>query len=655
MNNNTISKETYRPDIDGLRAVAVLAVVIYHAFPSALPGGFSGVDIFFVISGYLISGILFKSLAQEKFSFSEFYARRIRRLFPALVVTLFLTLAVGYYYLLSDEFEQLGKHVAASCVFIQNIVFLKESGYFDKAADLKPLLHLWSLAVEEQFYIFFPPLLILLWRKKWPITWILAAFLVISFFANLVMSVKDNAADFFLTPYRCWELMAGAMLAWRHFSKGQEIRFGNFYSISGAICIALAMIWLDKSDPYPGWRAIFPVLGTILLIAAGSQSIVNKWILSNPLSIGIGLISYPLYLFHWPILSFLHILKGQNPGASSILAAVVLSFALAVLTYYLVEKKVRYSKAHWTIPVLIAAFLLSGIFGLFIWQKKLTPRSSDLGFDEHVKASLDMKYFEGVKATRFSGAIWIHEVKKTSNQTLYIGDSHMQQCIPRIRELWEKGKVGDRGFTFFTLGGILPIPGIEGRYDAQAQPYDVFIPKMLELANQPDVDRVVIATNWCFYFNWGAKKHEINGFNLNTNEGLQAALASFQGMLEAFVASGKQVYVILSIPTDASLDPKLMITRELNGKISVNSEVYTIQKFREVTGEMYITQGQLIDQIKDVATKAGAKVIDPMDYLSRDGVCFRFFDGLPIYRDGSHLRAGFVRDHATYLDETIVP
>ena len=234
-----MSKETYRPGIDGLRAVAVLAVVIYHAFPTALPGGFSGVDVFFVISGYLISGILFKSLAQEKFSFAEFYARRIRRLFPALVVALFLTLAIGYYYLLSDEFEQLGKHVAASCVFIQNIVLLKESGYFDTAADLKPLLHLWSLAVEEQFYIFFPPLLILLWKKKWPITWILAAFLLFSFFANLVISVKNNAADFFLTPYRCWELIAGAMLAWRHFSTGQKIRFENFCSISGVALIAL--------------------------------------------------------------------------------------------------------------------------------------------------------------------------------------------------------------------------------------------------------------------------------------------------------------------------------------------------------------------------------------------------------------------------------
>jgi len=650
-----MSKETYRPDIDGLRAVAVLAVVFYHAFPSALPGGFSGVDIFFVISGYLISGILFKSLAQEKFSFSEFYARRIRRLFPALVVALFLTLAIGYYYLLSDEFEQLGKHIAASCVFIQNIVLLNESGYFDTAADLKPLLHLWSLAVEEQFYIFFPPLLILLWRKKWPITWILAAFLLISFFANLVMSVKDSASDFFLTPYRGWELIAGAMLAWRHFSKGQGIRFGNFYSISGAICIILAMICIDKSVLYPGWRAIFPVAGTILLIAAGSQSIVNKWILSNPLSIWIGLISYPLYLFHWPLLSFLHILKGRNPDASSISAAVVLSFTLAVLTYYLVEKKVRYAKSRWTIPVLIASFLLSGILGVFIWQKKLMPRSSDLGFDEHIKASLDMKYFKGVKATRFSGPIWIHEVKKTGNQTLFIGDSHMQQCTPRIIELTKNGKAGDRGFIFFTLGGLVPIAGVSGSFGVQSQPYDVFIPKMLELANESNVDRVVIAANWCFYFNWGSKKHEINGFNLNTNEGLQAALVSFQGMLESFISSGKQVYVILNIATEDLFDPKLMIDRKLNGEIGIIPRVYTVQGFREIKGEMQITQGELMDRIKSLSEKAGAKVINPMDSLSKDGVCFRFFEGIPIYRDGNHLRAGFVRDHATYLDETIVP
>jgi hypothetical protein len=415
------------------------------------------------------------------------------------------------------------------------------------------------------------------------------------------------------------------------------------------------MIWLDKGDPYPGWRAIFPVAGTILLIAAGSRCIVNKWILSNPLSIWIGLISYPLYLFHWPLLSFLQILKGRHPDASSVLAIVFLSFALATLTYYLVEKRVRYAKSRWTIPVLIAAFMISGVLGILIWQKKLTPRSSALGFDEHVKASLDMKYFKGVKATCFSGAIWIHEFKKTGNQTLYIGDSHMQQCIPRIRELCENGQTGDRGFVFFTLGGLVPIPGIVGTYNAYEQPYDIFIPKMLELASQPDMDRIVIAANWCFYFNWGAKKHEINGFNLNTNDGLQAALESFKNMIKSLTGKGKMVYVVLSIPTDLSLDPKIMINRKLNGEIAVNSKVYSTKNFEEVIGDMQITQRELMDRIKKSAEKAGAKVINPMDYLSKDGVCFRFLEGIPIYRDGSHLRASFVRDHATYLDETINP
>jgi peptidoglycan/LPS O-acetylase OafA/YrhL len=158
----------YRPDIDGLRAVAVLGVIIYHAFPKVLPGGFAGVDIFFVISGYLISGILYKGHREGHFSFKEFYARRIRRLFPSLITVILLCLAYGWLVLLPDEYEKLGKHVAAGTLFIQNMVFWQESGYFDTAANLKPLLHLWSLAVEEQFYIFFPPLLLLIWKRKWP-------------------------------------------------------------------------------------------------------------------------------------------------------------------------------------------------------------------------------------------------------------------------------------------------------------------------------------------------------------------------------------------------------------------------------------------------------------------------------------------------------
>ena len=339
----------------------------------------------------------------------------------------------------------------------------------------------------------------------------------------------------------------------------------------------------------------------------------------------------------------------------TIFCAVSLSFLFAVLTYYFVEKKIRYAKSAWTLLILIVAFLLSTLLGVLTWKQFISPRSTHLGFDEHVKAASDLKYFQGVKAKRFAKSMWIHEVTKAGNQTLYIGDSHMQQCFPRIYELHKSGMTGSRGFLFFTLGGLIPIPGISGRYDVQSQPYEIFIPKMLELAKQSDVDRVVIGANWCFYFNWGAKKHEINGFNLNTNEGLQAALASFQGMLESFTASGKQVYVILNIATEDSFDPKLMIDRKINGEIAIKPRVYTVQGFREIKGEMELTQGELMDQITKVAQQAGAKVINPMDYLSEEGICFRFFEGVPIYRDGNHLRASFVRDHAAYLDETILP
>ena len=652
----TLSRDTYRPDIDGIRALAVLAVVIYHAFPAALPGGFSGVDIFFVISGYLISGILYSGLYKDKFSFAEFYSRRIRRLFPALVTMFLLTLGAGYYYLLSDEFEQLGKHMASSCIFIQNIVFLNEAGYFDTSADLKPLLHLWSLAVEEQFYIFFPPFLILFWKKKWPLFWILAGLFVVSFVANLFMAQKNPAADFFLTPYRCWELIAGAMLAMRSFLQNRTSRYCHLYSALGIIFVLTGLVFLNKGDLYPGWRAVLPVTGTLLLIAAGPSAFINKRILSNPISIWVGLISYPLYLFHWPILSFLHILKGAHPDPGSVFIALALSFVLAFLTYVLIEKKIRYAKSRWTIPVLVAAFFISGFLGVLVWKAILTPRSSGLGFDEYVKASADMKYFAGYVSEKFSDKISIRSCGGSSMKTLYLGDSHMQQCAPRILQVVNSSNTSDRGAIFFTTGGLFPIPGVSGgETEAHVIRYNIFMPKMLELANRSDVDRVVITSNWCMYFTWLGSRHTVNSFNLNTRNGMNAALSNLERLIKDFSEKGKQVYLILNIPTSDSFDPKFLINRSFSGRFWVAPHVFTENEFYSVRCSAELTQGEIIDSLTQVASSAGAKVINPMSYLTQKGVCFRFFEGSPIYRDGSHLRASFVRDKATYLDETILP
>ncbi|MFP5477899.1 MAG: acyltransferase family protein, partial [Gammaproteobacteria bacterium] len=208
----SLSHPAYRPDIDGLRAIAVLSVIIFHASPRWLPGGFVGVDIFFVISGFLISTIMFGSLAGGGFSYAEFYARRIRRIFPGLVLVLIATLAFGWWVLLADEFRQLGKHVLASAGFVANLVLWGEAGYFDTVVETKPLLHLWSLAVEEQFYIFWPLLLTLAWKRQHLLRWMGVA-VGLSFLLNVGLVMRHPDAAFYMPFTRVWELGAGAMLA----------------------------------------------------------------------------------------------------------------------------------------------------------------------------------------------------------------------------------------------------------------------------------------------------------------------------------------------------------------------------------------------------------------------------------------------------------
>ena len=203
----------YRPDIDGLRAVAVLSVMMYHAFPATLRGGFVGVDIFFVISGFLISTIIFKGLEKNQFSFVDFYSRRVRRIFPALVVVLLTTFTLGWFILYQDEYRQLGKHIAGGAGFLSNFVLWRESGYFDAAAETKPLLHLWSLGIEEQFYIVFPVFAYLLWKVRLNALSVLTLLGVISFALNLKFVHRDAALTFYMPQTRGWELLIGCALA----------------------------------------------------------------------------------------------------------------------------------------------------------------------------------------------------------------------------------------------------------------------------------------------------------------------------------------------------------------------------------------------------------------------------------------------------------
>ena len=249
----------------------------FHAFPKYLQGGFVGVDIFFIISGFLISTIIFQSLQHDSFRFSDFYGRRIRRIFPSLIVVMVGCLVLGWFVLLSGEYKQLGKHVAGGAGFISNLVLLSESGYFDNSAATKPLLHLWSLGIEEQYYILWPFILFVAWKKKWSMALTTSTILVASFLANIGM-VKDAPVKAFYWPItRFWELLMGSLLAYgvlknTYFSRKISPTARDILSLLGAALLVLSMTITTEHDAFPGWWAVLPTTGAVLIIMAGSSN-----------------------------------------------------------------------------------------------------------------------------------------------------------------------------------------------------------------------------------------------------------------------------------------------------------------------------------------------------------------------------------------------
>ncbi|PJE15351.1 acyltransferase family protein [Legionella sp.] len=374
----------YRPDIDGLRAIAVLSVVCFHAFPSLLKGGFVGVDIFFIISGFLISKIILENLATNCFSFVDFYSRRIKRIFPALIFVLMSCYLFGWFMLLGDEYKQLGRHMTSGAGFISNFTFWGEAGYFDNIAEKKPFLHLWSLAIEEQFYIIWPLLLWLACKRKFNLLMLILTIILISFGFN-VAKVHHQSIEAFYSPIsRFWELLTGALLAYltlypvkwtvdlkfRINEKDQHLvlahgqkKLAHYQSLFGFILISLALLLIDKRKDFPGWWALLPCVGSYYIIVAGPQAWLNRVILSNPVMKWLGLISYPLYLWHWPLLSFGHIFLGELIPTKITLILIALSIIFAWLTFQFIEKPLRFSQQSRVKVGLVFTMLLMGIIG----------------------------------------------------------------------------------------------------------------------------------------------------------------------------------------------------------------------------------------------------------------------------------------------------
>lgn len=359
----------YRAEIDGLRALAVLPVILFHAGFEWFSGGFVGVDVFFVISGYLITTIIISEMAEGKFSIVNFYERRARRILPALFFMMLLCIPPAYFYMLPDPLENFGQSLVSTSLFSNNILLLMTSGYWDLASEYKPLLHTWSLAVEEQYYIIFPILMLSLWKFGRNAIFIcFISIIIISLYFAQVESDRDVA--FYSLHTRAFELLLGALMCGYFLKRPTNMSplAKNIFSLIGLLMIFYSILFFDGETRLPSVYTLVPVIGTCLVIYFTDKTAHVHKILSNKALVSIGLISYSAYLFHQPILSFLKIYSVNLPSTIDILFAIAITFVLAWISYKFVESpfrnKEKFNRTSIFLFATIAMFSFSSI-GLY--------------------------------------------------------------------------------------------------------------------------------------------------------------------------------------------------------------------------------------------------------------------------------------------------
>ena len=491
-------------------------------------GGFIGVDIFFVISGFLISGILYRSLFGDqtpgRINIVDFYMRRIRRIFPVLIVVLLVTLAAGFLLLTPDELKLLGKHVAGGAAYVSNLVLWKEAGYFDQSAVLKPLLHLWSLGVEEQFYIVWPVLLWLLYKSRLNFLTMTCLFAVVSFVLCMKGVTRNPTAAFYAPWMRVWELAAGGILAWvvmnwkapeavlakvnavlsRLVFRGKDVEpraWRDVLSFLGFALIVVGLCTIKHSSRFPSFNALLPVMGAVFIIAAGSEAWFNRVVLSNRVAVFIGLISYPLYLWHWPILSFEHIVWGGNPPALWRGAAVIAAVILAWVTYRFVEPPLRYgqhstAKAAGLFMVLVAI----GVGGFALYKSNGFPQRIDTPTSAVEEKRIETLLADSQARCEAEFPEWTKQDNKCrlqkplgENSVAVVGDSHSGHLFAGLASMKSR-------YTFEIFPGSCAVPFLDvttaaRNNEMRGAVYLRHREAFLHIATDPKIRAVLLAHN----------------------------------------------------------------------------------------------------------------------------------------------------------------
>ncbi len=654
----------YRRDIDGLRGIAVASVVLFHAGVPGFPGGFLGVDIFFVISGFLITRIIVDEVSGDRFSFLNFYDRRIRRIFPVLLTVYLFCVVCGLVVSMPTDLRNFGESLTSSSYFFSNNYFYGATGYFDAPAHTKPLLHTWSLSVEEQFYLLWPLAIILLWRCRSASLRlsILLAVAAISFgYREWALAGKKPEAAFYLLPARGWELIIGAALAMIIARLTIAARLANLFAGIGVAFIVIAVASGSAENGFPGLNAVFACVGAALIILAGHRNapIVSR-LYANDAVVFVGLISYSLYLWHWPLFSYWQIATDQPPSAADAAGLILASVLLAALSYRFIERPFRQWRPddrRLTIRVGVAAIGAFAIIGVVTsnfdgFPGRFNAQAREIFALSRQKIStIRCTSSEGGKRDLNDCPLGV-ATETTPPQVLLIGDSHALHYAPALDEvLKQNGMAGQ----ILARGSCPPLLDVKlFRQGERRSKCRDFVSELRKLvADNSEVKLVVFAARWALYSedNWQEAVVQDAPMRLTDNvdrELIGSAASrrvlerSLRRMIGNIVKSGKQVLLLGQIPPYPTR-PSSCIAR---ARIYTRPEEPCFAP-APLVRERLAFSNTLLRRL--AADFEGVYAFIPSDIVCDDKVCPPFLNGVFLYRDNNHMNAEGAKQLARYL------
>jgi peptidoglycan/LPS O-acetylase OafA/YrhL len=652
----------YRPDIDGLRAVAVLPVVFFHAGVGAIPGGYVGVDVFFVISGYLITGILLRELDQGDYSVLRFYARRVRRIFPALFAMLAAVAAAGWFLLLPREYNDLGNAIAAATFFYSNYHFMGEAGYFAAPAETQALLHTWSLAVEEQFYIVFPFLLWGLVRAaRGRVAGAIAALAAASLAYSILAVQAQPESAFYSTPARAWELALGSLLAaWP--GRGPLPRWAaESLAAAGLAAIVAAVLFFTRSTPFPGAAALLPCLGAAAIIRAGSHNATAAGALlaTAPLRYT-GLVSYSLYLWHWPILVLARLALMRPLTGVETAGLVVLTFVVATISWRWIEAPFRQRRVlAGQRPLLLAgggAMLAALVGGVLLSRLDGIPARFPAEVGAVLAAETDRAPLAGCAVTgEGDRALRVCPVAATPGGAPSFavwGDSHAEALLPAVEAAARKA--GRQG-VYVGRDGCLPLEGArqvrEGYEDCVANAAAV----LDYLAGNAGIRTVFLASRWALYASGqpdargGAEPLFIRDGEtraVSAEENRRVFTRAFARTMRRLAATGVEVVFVEQVPEAPEAVPAG----------AARNLAFGLGRELRAPRAGHVARCDLVAALIAAATgPQPARVLRPWEPLCGTAWCEVTPGGVPAFRDTSHLTRRYAAALAPVFAPALAP